>query len=284
MKLIKSIYEMQKISAEATKAGKTIAVVPTMGYLHTGHTSLITKAKELADVVITTLFVNPAQFAPNEDFDKYPRDFDHDFKLAAEYGSDYLFNPDRDEMYPEGYDTYINISGVTAKLEGSFRPDHFRGVATVVAKLFNATQPDFAIFGQKDYQQTLVIKQLVRDLNFNIQIVVAPTVRETDGLAMSSRNVYLSPDERKSAVILFQAMNLASQALKQGELCREVINSIMKDHLKTLESIRIDYALACDALNLDEPEYFAHGQQIVLLIACYHGKTRLIDNMLLTIT
>jgi pantoate--beta-alanine ligase len=283
MRIIEKISEMQNISNEMRKSYKTIAVVPTMGYLHEGHCSLIRLAKETADFCITTLFVNPTQFAPNEDFEKYPRDFERDFNLAKTNGSDFLFNPSVEEMYPSGFSSEIKIKEITEKFEGKFRPLHFNGVATVVAKLFNATLPDFAIFGQKDYQQTLVIKQLVKDFNFPVSIVVAPTIREHDGLAMSSRNVYLSTTDRNKATILYKALNNVKEAIKKGTRKKEEIDDILKDTLLSLPEIQIDYASSALADSLNEPDYFESGQKIVLLLACKLGKTRLIDNMVITI-
>ena len=280
MKVIEKINEMQEIAGSLRKKGNTIAVIPTMGYLHDGHCSLIRHGKEIADAVITTLFVNPTQFAPNEDFEKYPRDFERDFKLAEATGSDFLFHPSTEEMYPENFNSELKISGITEKFEGKFRPAHFNGVATVVAKLFNATLPDYAIFGQKDYQQTLVIKKLVKEFNFPIKIIVAPTMRETDGLAMSSRNVYLSPDERQKATILYKALCEGKKAIENGELNRINLNNILSDTLLTVRGIVIDYAAAADAETLDEPDVFNPNQSIVLQIACKIGKTRLIDNMM----
>jgi pantoate--beta-alanine ligase len=189
MRIISKDKEMQKVADELRKEGKIIGVVPTMGYLHEGHLSLIRLAKEKSDVVITTIFVNPLQFAPNEDYDRYPRDFERDVKLAQSAGCDIIFHPSVEEMYPQNFLTYVEVDKLTKVLEGEFRPTHFRGVTTVVAKLFNITKPHIAVFGQKDAQQALIIKQIVRDLNFDIEIIVAPIVREPDGLAMSSRNV-----------------------------------------------------------------------------------------------
>lgn len=283
MKIISTIAEMQKTSNELKISGKTISVVPTMGYLHEGHCSLMGTAKQMSDILITTLFVNPTQFAPNEDFEKYPRDFKRDTELAKTNGTDYLFYPDVKEMYPSGFNSEISISGVTDKFEGIFRPYHFNGVASVVAKLFNATLPDFAIFGQKDYQQTLVIKQLVRDLNFPVKIIVSPTLRESDGLAMSSRNVYLNPDDRQKATILYHALNKAKDSVENGNKNRTSINEIMTETLKQVKDIEIEYASSADADTFAEPDNFISGQTIVLLIACKIGKTRLIDNMIITI-
>jgi pantoate--beta-alanine ligase len=283
MKVIKKISEMHSIAEEIRLSGRKIAIVPTMGYLHRGHASLMKKAGELADVVISTLFVNPTQFAPNEDFEKYPRDFDSDAIIAESNGVSYLFNPEVKEMYPDNFNTMLGLSGAAKKFEGAFRPSHFQGVATIVAKFFNATKPHYAVFGQKDYQQTLVIKQLVRDLNFDIKIVIAPTVREDDGLAMSSRNVYLSAEERASALILSHALTTATNAIENGERVRKIINAIMHQTLRSVPQIRIDYASSCDADTLDEPDDFLPGQHVVLLIAAYMGKTRLIDNALISI-
>ncbi|HPI20234.1 MAG TPA: pantoate--beta-alanine ligase [Candidatus Kapabacteria bacterium] len=283
MLIIEKISEMQAISTALKVEGKKVAVVPTMGYFHNGHLNLIRKAKSIADVVITTLFVNPLQFAPNEDFEKYPRNIERDSKLAEEAGSDFLFYPSVSEMYPQNFGTVIAITGVTTKFEGASRPSHFNGVATVVAKLLNATQPNYAIFGQKDFQQTLVIKQLITDLNMNIQMVVAPTTREEDGLAMSSRNVYLSEQERKDATIIFKALGEAIAVVQNGERKRKVINAVMHKELRSVPYIRIDYASAADSEYLFEPDEFLPSQQIVLLIAAYLGKTRLIDNALVTV-
>lgn len=284
MIIVKTVKEMQKISFENKLKGLKTAVVPTMGFLHYGHLSLIKKGKLLSDVVITTLFVNPTQFAPNEDFNKYPRDFDKDFKLCEVSGSDYLFFPETEEMYPDGFSTSIEIKGITGKFEGEFRPAHFSGVATVVAKLFNATLPDFAVFGQKDYQQTLLIKKLNDDLNFGIDIVVSETIREKDGLAMSSRNIYLSPENRAKAVTIFHSMEAAKKIIADGEKDREIINSALLDSLKSDAEIKVDYAAAALADTLEEPDTFNSGDEIVMLIAVHLGKTRLIDNSIVKIS
>lgn len=283
MQIINDISQMQCISREAQKNGKKVACVPTMGYLHEGHASLIDRARENADLVIVTLFVNPTQFAPNEDFESYPRDVEHDTRVAESHGANYIFAPDVKKMYPIGYQSYVSVERVTQKFEGEKRPSHFRGVATVVAKLFNATLPQVAVFGRKDYQQTLVIKQMVRDLNFPIEIIIAPTIRESDGLAMSSRNKYLSQGDRAKSSILFLAIEDARHAIESGELSRVAINSIMLRTLRSVPEIKIDYIAAADAETLDEPEIFLPGESIVLLLACYLGKTRLIDNAVVTI-
>lgn len=283
MKIIKNIADMQKISNSHRAKGETIAVVPTMGYLHYGHLSLVKHAKDFGNVVIMTLFVNPTQFGPNEDFNRYPRDFERDRALAEEAGVDYLFNPEVYEMYAHDFSTTLNISGITQKFEGEFRPTHFDGVALIVTKLFNATLPDFAIFGQKDYQQTLVIKQLTRDLNYHVKLIVAPTVREADGLAMSSRNKFLNSEEREVSSIIFLALEDARKAIESGTRDRKVINGIMHNRLRSVQAIRIDYASAADANTLEQPNIFYAGDRVVLLIAVYLGKTRLIDNSLVSV-
>ncbi len=283
MKAINTVAEMQQFSILNRVAGKKIAVVPTMGYLHEGHLSLIKEAKKLADIVITTLFVNPTQFAPNEDLAKYPRDYESDFKKAESAGADILFCPDELQMYPIGYNTSIQIKGVTDKFEGEKRPTHFSGVATVVAKLFNCTLPDIAIFGQKDFQQTIVIKRLVKDLNFPVQIIVSPTIREADGLAMSSRNTYLSKDERAVAPTLFHALEEAKLAIAKGERNRKIINSIILKTIREPQQFKIDYVATANAANFDEPDEFLPGEKIVMLLAAYLGKTRLIDNAVVEI-
>lgn len=283
MQVVKTISEMQKISLNLKREGKSIAVVPTMGYLHEGHLNLIDKARSAADIVVMTLFVNPTQFAPNEDFGKYPRDFERDRLLAAQQGADYLFAPEINEMYPKGYSTVIKIGQIASVIEGASRPGHFEGVAMIVAKLFNSVLPDYAVFGQKDYQQTLVIKQLVSDLNFPVHIIVAPTVREADGLAMSSRNSYLSREERSSGSILFVALQEALKAIENGTRDRKILNAIMLKELRSVQAIRVDYACAAHALTLDQPPEFISGEPVVLLISCWLGKTRLIDNALTTI-
>lgn len=282
MKIITKVREMQEISESIRREGKKIACVPTMGYLHEGHLSLVKKGKELADVVITTNFVNPTQFAPNEDFEQYPRDLERDCKLLEEAGADYVFAPSAEEMYP-GYNTEINIKGVSQKFEGLFRPIHFNGVASVVAKLFIATKPHYAIFGQKDYQQTLVVKQMVRDMLFETEIVVSPIIREEDGLARSSRNIYLSQEERQVATTLHNALLAAKTTIEAGVRNRDRINSVMKNYINETGAFKIDYASIADAETLEEPMDFKSGQKAVLLVAAYLGKTRLIDNELVVI-
>jgi pantoate--beta-alanine ligase len=280
---------MSAISRELKSKGKIIGFVPTMGALHHGHTSLFDKAKEHSEITIASIFVNPTQFGPNEDYSQYPRVFEQDAKLAKLHNVEYLFAPDALEMYPIGFSTSIltnNVaekSSISDKFDGKLRPGHFNGVALVVAKLFNIVKPDFAIFGQKDFQQTLVVKQLVKDLNYDTKIVVAPTIRLENGLAVSSRNSYLSDEEKAKAAILYNSMELAKKAISGGERERKRINAIMHQNLRTLPEVRIDYASAVLASDLSEPDIFYPNDKIALLLAVYLGKTRLIDNSLISI-
>ncbi len=283
MEIITKVKQMQSIADKLRADGKKLAVVPTMGYLHEGHLSLVKRAKEIADIVIVSLFVNPTQFAPNEDFNRYPRDFAMDCHNCEIAGVDFILHPEIQEMYPGAYNTEINIKEISKKFEGSFRPIHFNGVATVVNKIFMATKPHFALFGQKDYQQTLVIKQLVRDLLIDVSIVVAPTIREADGLAKSSRNIFLSQQERQTATTIYKALETAVEEIHKGEKRRKVINGTMHNVLRSAAAFHIDYAMSADADTLDEPEEFIPGQRIVLLIAAYLGKTRLIDNYVVSL-
>ena len=283
MEIIKNANEMQSIALNFKAQGKKIAIVPTMGFLHDGHLALMDKAKELADIVITSLFVNPKQFAPNEDFESYPRDFEHDRKLLEAKNIDYLFAPEAASMYPIGFSTSIHLSGITEIFEGVTRPTHFDGVALVVHKLFEISQCDIAIFGQKDYQQTLVVKRMITDLNLPVQMIVNPTFREANGLAMSSRNRYLSEEEKEKAATLFLALESAKKAIAQGERRRKMINSIILSNIRTVPEIKVDYVNTARADTLDTPDEFFPGEEIVMLIAVYVGRTRLIDNAILKI-
>jgi pantoate--beta-alanine ligase len=283
MKIVNTVSEMHKIVNEHKKKGDKIVCVPTMGYFHEGHLSLMRLGREYGDVLVVTLFVNPTQFGPNEDYERYPRNFQRDSDLARSVGVDYLFAPSVEEMYPDGYSTKIVVTKFTDKFEGIKRPGHFDGVATIVAKLFNATMPDIAIFGQKDYQQTFVVRQMVKDLLFDVKIVVAPTVREPDGLAMSSRNVYLSQEERNVAPELFKALNLGREAILNGEKRRKVINSIVLEHIRKYPQFYIDYVSAVHGDTFEEPDEFNSGDNVCILAAVFLGKTRLIDNVLVTV-
>ncbi|MCS7301981.1 MAG: pantoate--beta-alanine ligase [Candidatus Kapabacteria bacterium] len=282
--LIEAIAQMQQWSEAMRTQGNTIGLVPTMGFLHEGHCALIKTAAQECSVVITTVFVNPLQFGPSEDFARYPRDLERDIQLATQAGATVVFAPTVEHMYPAGYAAMIDPGPIAEKFEGIFRPGHFRGVATVVAKLFNITKPHVAYFGQKDYQQTLVISQLIRDLNFDIRMRVLPTVRQDDGLALSSRNVYLSPQERQQATILYRALQEAEYAIRQGERRRETINTLLRHTIEAgCPEIKIEYAAAATAETLEEPEFFASGSRVVLLLAVRLGTARLIDNSLVEV-
>lgn len=283
MKILTDIYEVRDITKNIKAEKQRIALVPTMGYLHEGHLSLITEAKKKADKVFVSIYVNPIQFGPKEDFSKYPRDLDRDVNLAQSAGADFIFSPSNDVMYPSGYGSFIEMGGVADKFEGEKRPGHFKGVATVVAKLFNIIQPDIVIFGQKDYQQCLIIDKFIRDLNFNVEMHIAPIIRERNGLAKSSRNSYLTDKERAEASIIFESLKVTNQAINKGELNRAKINAILSESLRFLQGIKIDYAESAVAGTLEKPDNFLPGQEIVLLVAAYLGNTRLIDNMLIKI-
>lgn len=283
MKIIYTAKEMTEISCELIKAGKTIGFIPTMGALHLGHLSLFEAVKQYADVAMASIFVNPTQFAPNEDFDKYPRDLKKDVEMAELYGIDYVFAPSNDEMYSKNFLTNIHLDGITKVFEGERRPTHFDGVALVVAKLFNIIKPHYAFFGQKDYQQTLVINQMVKDLNFNIDVVVRPTVRLENGLAMSSRNNYLTDDEKEKATIIYKSMLEAKSAISLGERNKEKIVKIIVEKIAEVPELKIDYAAVVKQKDLSEVDNFVSGDEIVILIAAFLGKTRLIDNMLITV-
>ncbi len=276
-RVIEKIEEMQSISRALRKEGKKIGFVPTMGYLHEGHLSLVKKARELADVVVVSIFVNPTQFGPNEDFDRYPRDLEGDLKKLEPYNVEYVFYPSASEMYPEGYQTYVEVEKLSQGLCGAYRPGHFRGVCTVVCKLFNIVQPDFAVFGEKDYQQLRVIERMTRDLNFPIEIIPMPTVREEDGLAMSSRNAYLSADERKQALSISQALFLAKKMVAQGERDAGKIIEKVFEILSSQPKASIEYIEIRDAFTLERVKKIDRACQ--LLVACWIGDTRLIDNI-----
>jgi pantoate--beta-alanine ligase len=282
MKIIYTINEISQIIKNIKSQNKTIGFVPTMGFLHNGHSSLFDKSVGQSDITIISIFVNPTQFGLNEDYNKYPRDLEHDTKIAEQHNVDYVFAPDVLEIYPIGFLTNIGINKLTNVFEGKLRPGHFEGVALILIKLFNIIKPDYVFFGQKDYQQTLVVKQIVRDLNIDTKIVVSPTVRLDTGLAMSSRNSYLSVDEFEGANILYQAMEVAKTAIMNGERNRKNINTIMHQVLRTNKNIRIDYASIAMADDLSELNIFYAGDKAILLVAVYLGKTRLIDNSLIT--
>jgi len=253
-----------------------------MGFLHEGHISLIRQSKKKCDVTIVSIFVNPAQFGPAEDFNSYPRDIEKDNKLLENEGVNHLFIPPTEEIYPKNFQTFVNVEYLTKKLEGEFRPTHFRGVSTVVSILLNSVQPEFAFFGQKDAQQLAVIKQMVKDLNLDVGIISCPIVRESDGLAMSSRNVYLSSSERKEALVLYKSLELAKKLISSGERRANIILSKMNELFTKIPSSNLDYIKIVDADTFEIVDQLAEGKDYFILVACKFGKTRLIDNALLT--
>lgn len=277
LQLIKSPKRMQKICGKLKERGKTIGLVPTMGYLHEGHPSLVRIARKRCDVLVVTIFVNPTQFGPKEDFQSYPRDFKRDRLLLEEEGCDLIFAPRMEDMYPEGYLTYVTVEKITGKLEGRTRPTHFRGVTTIVAKLFNIVQPDIAVFGQKDAQQAVVLKKMVEDLNYGIKMIIAPTVREKDGLALSSRNKYLSEEERRQATALYESLREAKRLIGRGERSASRIISRMRSLIEKQPSAELDYIAVTKARTL-EPLNRLRGE-VLISLAVRFGKARLIDNI-----
>ena len=287
---IVAVKKQGKVTGRSNAAPFLVGVVPTMGALHEGHLALVRQAKRDADFVVVTIFVNPTQFAPHEDFDKYPRTLKQDLELLRELDVDLVFTPTREMMYPAGYDTYIEVVELARRLEGASRPTHYRGVTTIVLKLLNITMADIAFFGQKDYQQCCVIGKMTADLNMPVKITVCPTVREPDGLALSSRNRYLSPDERTQALALSQSLTLAQQLVNDGVTCTQEICRRMRERIALSPLARIDYIEIADPVTLEElsripatPKSRVTGDsaRAVALLAVYFGTTRLIDNALL---
>lgn len=281
MVVVEKIHEMKDIVKKLKKKGKTIGLVPTMGYLHEGHLSLVRKSKSENDITVMSIFVNPIQFGSNEDYDRYPRDFERDKNLAEKEGVDYIFYPSVKEMYPEDFKTVVSVKKITEIMCGKSRPGHFDGVATVVLKLFNIVNPDRAYFGQKDAQQLAVIKQMVKDLNLDVEIVSCPIVREEDGLAMSSRNTYLSEDERKSATVLYRALNLAKDLIEKGERDVSKLKKAMEDLILKEKYTRIDYI---EFVNYETFEVITKVEgKVLIALAVFVGSTRLIDNMVVEV-
>jgi pantoate--beta-alanine ligase len=280
MNLITKISEMREFSREAKEEGKTIGFVPTMGYLHEGHLSLVRAAKEECDRVVMSIYVNPMQFGPEEDLDKYPRDMERDKDLAEKEGIDVIFAPLSGEMYPGGYTTDVDVTGtITETLCGISRPGHFKGVTTIVAKLFNIVGPDKAYFGQKDAQQAVAVKRMVRDLNIPVEVRVMPTVREDDGLAMSSRNSYLSDDQRHQALGLFKALESAKEMISAGEVSAIIIKQKLKSILEEGKDVRVDYVEVVDTDTLEPSDEVQDNTLIA--VAAYVGDARLIDNIVI---
>lgn len=278
MKVVKTIKEVREIVSLWRRDGLTVGLVPTMGYLHEGHQSLISKSVSENDRTVVSVFVNPIQFGPNEDLEAYPRDLKRDMEAVEAVGGDLIFNPEPAEMYPSHFTSFIDTTETTELLCGAVRPVHFRGVCTVVGKLFNIVTPDRAYFGQKDAQQLATIRRFVRDLNFGLEIVPCPIVREADGLAKSSRNTYLSPAERKAALILSKSLALGKKAVDEGERDASKVVSIITESLQTEPLARIDYVEVVDFENIQRVETIS-GETLVA-IAVYIGKTRLIDNFI----
>ena len=278
MKVVKTIKEVREIVSSWRRDGLTVGLVPTMGYLHEGHQSLISKSVSENDRTVVSVFVNPIQFGPNEDLEAYPRDLKRDMEAVEAVGGDLIFNPEPAEMYPSHFTSFIDTTETTELLCGAVRPVHFRGVCTVVGKLFNIVTPDRAYFGQKDAQQLATICRFVRDLNFGLEIVPCPIVREADGLAKSSRNTYLSPAERKAALILSKSLALGKKAVDEGERDASKVVSIITESLQTEPLARIDYVEVVDFENIQRVETIS-GETLVA-IAVYIGKTRLIDNFI----
>jgi pantoate--beta-alanine ligase len=279
LKICTTIHEMRATSRAARRAGKRLGFIPTMGALHEGHLSLVRAARASSDVVGASIFVNPTQFGPNEDLAKYPRSFERDCEMLEREGVQLLFAPSVEEMYPGGSVTWITVESLSEKLDGRSRPGHFRGVATVVAKLFHVVEPDVAFFGQKDAVQVAVIRRMVRDLNLAVEIVVCPIVREADGLALSSRNAYLHPEQRKHALVLHRSLLRVRKLVEAGE--RNAFNLLAagSEELAHENSVRLDYFEIVDPDTLDPVEDVSEGALVA--VAAYVGSTRLIDNILL---
>lgn len=281
MEVFSKINDLKRKLKEERKKGKSIGFVPTMGYLHEGHLSLVRESVKENDVTVVSIFVNPIQFGPGEDFNRYPRDIERDKKLLEKEGVDYLFFPSNEEMYPAGYKTFVEVNELGKKLCGKSRPGHFKGVTTVVLKLFNIVQPDRAYFGQKDAQQAIIIKKMVQDLNMDVEIVVMPIVREEDGLAMSSRNVYLDEDERKNATVLYRSLKEAEKLIKGGEKDAEKIKNRMREIVMSYPKAVIDYIEIVDTEELN-PVNPIKGK-VLIALAVYIGKARLIDNIIVEV-
>ncbi len=279
MRIIESVSDMQSVADEFRASDRKIGLVPTMGYLHEGHLELMRTAAKQTDVVVASIFVNPTQFGPGEDLGRYPRDFDGDVRKAGSAGVEVIFAPTVEEMYPSGFQTRVRVEKVTKHLCGLSRPVHFEGVTTVVCKLFNCVKPDVAVFGEKDFQQLVVIERMVTDLNMDIRILGVPVQRELDGLAMSSRNAYLNADERRSALSLFKSLELAKRLYNGGERNAGIIRDAVLDLISSHPFTSVDYVELCDPVSLEEVKVL-EGKTL-LALAVNVGRTRLIDNCIL---
>lgn len=280
IKVIKNIHDMMRKARGLLRSGKQVVFVPTMGFFHQGHLALMRKGRKYGDTIVVSIFVNPTQFGPSEDFQTYPRDLDRDTRMAESAGVDVLFVPESVDMYTKGHETYVEQERLPRDLCGLSRPGHFRGVATVVTKLFNIVRPQAALFGEKDYQQMAVIRRLVKDLNMDVRIIGVPTVRETDGLAMSSRNAYLSSEQRQSALSLFQSLQLAQKRVTGGMKDTKALVEDISSFIRSFPHTTIDYVAFRDPETLEEIHAVNHRS--LLALAVWVGKTRLIDNAILT--
>ncbi len=281
MEIINRRQRMSSVSRKVRREqDKTIGLVPTMGALHDGHLSLVREARRMCDVVVVSVFVNPTQFALGEDFEHYPRDLTKDTAVLTDYNVDYIFAPSIEEIYPKDFATYVTVGGLSDQYEGASRPGHFRGVATVVTVLLNIVRPDFAYFGQKDAQQTLVVKRLVRDLAFETEVVILPTVREESGLALSSRNSYLNEDERRAAQVLYRALSRAREVYKSGERSGSRLAEAVRSTVAAEPLARLDYVSVTDADTFEQLEKL-DDRSVLIALAVHLGKTRLIDNIVL---
>ena len=276
-KVVKSVELMMKLSDGFRKKGLSIGFVPTMGCLHEGHISLVKEAKKRNDIVVVSIFVNPTQFGPREDLKKYPRDMERDLKLLSRYKVNAVFAPVAKDMYPDGYKTDVEVNGLSDKLCGASRPGHFKGVTTIVAKLFNIVKPDVAYFGKKDHQQLVIIRKMAKDLNMGVRIISMPTIREKDGLAMSSRNTYLSNEERTKALVINRSLKFAQMLINSGIRSSVKIKAAMTKLMRTVRGLNIDYISICDPETLDERSVIK-GETLIAT-AIYIGKIRLIDNI-----
>jgi pantoate--beta-alanine ligase len=272
---------MVSVARELRNERRRVGLVPTMGALHEGHLMLMTRAREMCDTLVISIFVNPTQFGPSEDLDAYPRDLPHDAELAFSRGVDLIFAPSAEEMFPEDFTTYVNVEGLSSKLEGASRPGHFKGVTTVVAKLLNIVRPDFVFFGRKDAQQVVLIKRMVRDLAMDVEVVVNPTMRDEDGLALSSRNAYLSPEERRAAPVLRRALERCRAMYNAGDRDADRMISAMRAVIVQEPLAKVDYLAITDTENLDRFEIIPANQPVLVSLAVFIGPTRLIDNIVL---
>jgi pantoate--beta-alanine ligase len=280
MEIINRRQRMASLTRKLRRENKTIGLVPTMGALHEGHLSLIREARQMSDVVIVSIFVNPTQFGKNEDYDKYPRDLTGDTAILTDYNIDYIFAPNADEIYPPGYSTFVYVEGLSEIYEGAIRPGHFRGVSTIVSILFNTIRPDFAFFGQKDAQQVAVIKRMTKDLAFETEIITLPTIREESGLAMSSRNAFLGEEEKFAATIIYKALREAKLAFRDGERNALVLTQIVRNRISTEPRAQLDYVIAANPINFETIDTI-EDEPVIIAVAVRFGKVRLIDNMIL---